>query len=348
MRKLVYLIVLFQVLLLTACNVHEWPELPELVQFNLRLRYETDMTQWQYIYDGQTITDKGFGATYDNHLSYGKIRYIVRAYPVSDLQRSAKNFTKEFVFTKDISEGYDHEVALELPAGSYNIMVWSDLIVASGDNYFYDATNFSEIVIAGEHRGNNDHRDAFRGTNSILLVTGYVEKEPATLDITMQRPMAKYEFVTTDLQEFIDKEFEYLQKLEATKGNEPPTRINIDDYIVLVYYSGYMPCAYDMNIDKPVDSKVGVSFESKLDVQGENEASLCFDYIFMNGAKAPVTVQIGLYDKGGRQVALSDPINVPLQRNHHTILKGAFLTQQASGGIVINPDFDGNHNILID
>ena len=113
MRKLVYLIVLFQVLLLTACNVHEWPELPELVQFNLRLSYDTDMTQWQYAYDGQTITDKGFGAVYDNHRGYGKIRYVIRAYPVSDLQRSAKNFTKEFVFTKDISEGYDHQFALE-------------------------------------------------------------------------------------------------------------------------------------------------------------------------------------------------------------------------------------------
>ena len=61
-----------------------------------------------------------------------------------------------------------------------------------------------------------------------------------------------------------------------------------------------------------------------------------------------VTVQIGLYDKQDRQVALTEPINVPLQRSHHTSLKGSFLIPEASGGITIKPEFDGNHNIVID
>ena len=80
----------------------------------------------------------------------------------------------------------------------------------------------------------------------------------------------------------------------------------------------------------------------------ENEASLGFDYVFVNGKKSAVTVQIGLYDKEDRQLALSAPINVPLQRNHHTVIKGSFLMEETSGGITINPDFDGNHNIEIE
>ena len=70
--------------------------------------------------------------------------------------------------------------------------------------------------------------------------------------------------------------------------------------------------------------------------------------IFVNGKEAGVSVQIGLYDGEDRQIALSDPIDVSLRRSYHTILRGSFLMQQATGGIVINPDFDGNHNIVID
>ena len=150
------------------------------------------------------------------------------------------------------------------------------------------------------------------------------------------------------MKEFIDKEYQYLLKEAETRGEVPPTRVNTDDYKVVLYYSGYMPFAYNMNTDKPVDSKLGVSFESKIDVLNENEASLGFDYVFVNGKTSAVTVQIGLYDKEDRQLALSVPINVPLQRNHHTVVKGSFLMEETSGGITINPDFDGNHNIVIE
>ena len=346
MKKFLNLIICLS-LLLTACDVHEWPDTPEFVKLHLRLNYETDMTEWHHLYDGVSVIEEGFGETYDNHQDYGKIRYIVRTYPVSEKQRTSQNYTQEFVFTKDIAEGYDHEVTLEVLPGNYNFMVWSDLVQTSGDSHFHNADNFAEITLQGEHKGNTDHRDAFRGTNSISLVADIMEHTPDILDITMQRPLAKYEFLTTDLKEFIDKEYKYLQKEAATRGENPPTRVNTDDYKVVFYYSGYMPNAYNMNTDKPVDSKMGVLFESKIDILNENEASLGFDYVLVNGKQSAVTVQIGLYDKEDRQLALSTPINVPLQRNLHTLIKGSFLIEETSGGITINPDFDGEHNIVI-
>ena len=347
MKKMIYLFMCMPLWLLTACDVHEWPDTPESVKFHLRLNYETDMTLWNHLYKGDII-EQGYGETYDNHQEYGKIRYVVRAYPILEKNRATPDYTQEFTFTKNISEVYDYEVSLDLPAGNYQIKVWSDLVKSSADAYFYDATNFAEIVLQGEHEANTDHRDAFRGINSISLVADIMEHIPDTLDIAMQRPLAKYEFITTDLKEFIDKEFEILQKEAASRGEDPPSRVNTDDYKVVFYYSGFMPNAYNINTDKPVDSKMGVLFESKIGVLSENEASLGFDYVFVNGKKSAVTVQIGLYDKEDRQLALSEPIDVPLQRNHHTILKGSYLMQQASGGITINPEFDGNFNIEIE
>ena len=347
MKKLIYLMICMPLWLLTACDVHEWPDTPESVKFHLRLNYETDMTVWNHLYNGDII-EQGYGETYDNHQEYGKIRYVVRAYPVLEKNRITSDYTQEFVFTKNISEGYDYETSLDLPAGNYQIKVWSDLVKSSADAYFYNATNFAEIVLQGEHEANTDHRDAFRGSNSISLVADIMEHIPDTLDIAMQRPLAKYEFITTDLQKFIDKEFEFLQKEAASRGETPPSRVNLDEYDLICYYSGYMPNAYNLNGDKPVDSMMGVLFNSKVQILTENEAYLGFDYVFVGNNKSAVTMQIGLYDKQDRQVALTEPINVPLQRSHHTILKGSFLIQEATGGLTINPEFDGNHNIVIE
>ena len=348
MKKILYLIICLPMLLLSACDVHEWPEIPEFVKLHLRLSYETDMTEWEHIYDGASAIEQGLGDTYDNHQDYGQIRYIVRAYPKSEKQRTSQTYTQEFVFTKDIAEGYDHEVTLDVLPGNYNFMVWSDLVQTSGDSHFHNADNFAEITLQGDHKGNTDHRDAFRGSNNITLVADIMERLPDTLDVAMQRPLAKFEFVTTDLQEFIDKEIEFLKKEAATRGDVPPTRVDTENYKVVFQYAGFMPNTYNMNTDKPIDSSMGVFFESRLGILTENEASLGFDYVFVNGKEAGVSIQIGLYDSEDRQIALSEPIDVPLRRSHHTILKGSFLMQEASGGITINPDFDGNHNIIIE
>ena len=346
MKQFLYLIICLP-FLLTACDVHEWPDTPESVKFHLRLNYETDMTEWHHLYDGGNVVEQRYGDTYDNHLGYGQIRYVVRAYPILDKQRASNDYIKEFIFTKDIADGYNHEVTLELPDGDYNFMVWSDLQENSRDVRFYNAENFAEITLQGDYKGNTNYRDAFKGNGNISLVADIMEQVPDTLDITMKRPFAKYEFITTDLKEFIDKEIEYLAKVAASRGEVPPSRINTNEYNVVLYFSGYMPSAYNMSSDKPVDSKMGVMFYSKLNVLNENEASLGFDYVFVSDKKSAVTVQLGLYDKEERQIALTDPINVPLQRDHHTILKSSFLMQDASGGIIIDSEFDGEFNIEI-
>ena len=242
-------------------------------------------------------------------------------------------------------------MTLDVLPGNYSVTVWSDLVKTSGDTHFHNADNFAEIMLQGDHKGNTDHRDAFRGTNNIALVSDITERMPDTLDVAMQRPLAKFEFVTNDVVEFIDKESTRIAS--KAYGNKPasaddtPTRaVNIEDYKVRFYYVGFMPHAYSMYTDKPVDSSTGVMFESSLKKLSDSEASMGFDYVFVNGRKSAVTVQIGIYDNGGTQLSLTEPIEVPLKRNHHTIMTGMFLMSEASGGVTINPDFDGDHNLI--
>ena len=73
MRKILYLIICLPLLLLSACDVHEWPETPEFVKMHLRLNYETDMTEWEHLYDGAEVIEQGYGETYDNHRDLSRI-----------------------------------------------------------------------------------------------------------------------------------------------------------------------------------------------------------------------------------------------------------------------------------
>lgn len=346
MRRILYIIM--PLLLLTACDVHEWPDTPEFVKCHLRLSYETDMTEWNFEYNDVDVIETGYGRTYDNHRNYGQIRYIVRTYPVSKKQRASSEYMQEFVFTKNITEGYDHEVTLDILPGNYNVMVWSDLVPAEGDPYYYDADNFAEIRLKGDdHKGCTEYRDAFRGCNEITLVSDIMERLPDTLDITMQRPLAKFEFITNDVEEFIDKEATRLASKGNGNGGDSETKApNLEDYKVVFYYVGFMPDAYSMVTDRPVDSSTGVLFESTLHKLTDSEASIGFDYVLVSEKRSAVTVQIGIYDTEGTQLSMTEPIEVPLKRSHHSILTGMFLMSEASGGVSINPDFDGDHNLI--
>ncbi len=349
MRRLLYMILWMPLALLTACDVHEWPDVPENIPFRLKLNYEKDMTVWEHLYDGTDVTEQGLGETYNNGREQGKIRYIIRAYPMSEKQRSTGDYTREFVFTKDLAEGYDHEVALDLAPGNYRIMVWSDLTEHGDKAPYHDAGDFAGITLCGDHEGNNDYRDGFRGTGDIALAADVTEHAPGTLEITMQRPMAKFEFITNDVTAFIEREAVRASGSDTPQSaseDESATRVNIEDYKVVFHYVGFMPDTYNLLTDKPVDSSTGVAFRSDLKSLNEGEASLGFDYVFVNGKESAVTVQIGIYGKDGTRLSLTEPIKVPLKRSRHTILRGSFLMSEASGGVTINPDFDGDYNLV--
>ena len=362
MRQFSY-IIRYALALLTVlpagCDVHEFPDIPPSVEFRLRLRYDTDMTLWEHTYDGQQTAEQGLGESYDNRSGSGCIRYVIRAYPQQTRQRETREYIREFVFMRDAAEGYDCEYTLGLPGGAYELMVWSDLMPQEGAAPYHDAGDFGAIALQGDHAGCTDLRDAFRGTGSLVLTADMVERAPETLTVAMQRPLAKFEFITDDVVEFMEKEATRIAAMlglnaegaaaEGTDrdGEDAGTRtVKLEDYKVVFYYVGFMPCTYSLYTDRPVDSSTGVLFESGLSRLSEAEAALGFDYVFVNGSPSAVTVQIGIFDSTGLQLSLSKPIEVPLIRSRHTVVRGRFLMTETSGGVRIDAEFDGDHNLI--
>ncbi len=338
-----------------GCDVHEFPEVAEreyLLKLKCHLKF-TEFTEWHHRYDEHGVHEIGYGDKYQNSYDCGLKRHVIQVHPKMARQTASHDCVKRVEFTHDILEDKS-DFTLDLQAGSYTIMVWSDLMQHSEAPGFHDTENFAVIRLQGEHCGNNDYRDAFRGWADVYLPADMIDRGDMEVNIDMHRPLAKYEFISTDLQEFIDKEFtraEEKRKAEAATNkqavSEAPTRIDIEEYKVVFYYVGFMPNAYSMFTDRPVDAATGVMYESRLNRLNETEASVGFDYVLVNGAKTSVALQIGIFDNEGTRLALSRPIAVPLQRSHHTIMRGEFLTTEASEGVSINPDYDGEFNLVI-
>lgn len=330
MRRILVFFTCLALLLFGSCDIHEWPVAPEYVKLHLKLSFESEMTEWHHSYEGGSVVEKGFGKTYDNSQDFGRIRYIVRTYPKSEKQRAVQDYVQEFVFTRDVANGYDQEVTLDILSGNYNIMVWSDLVESSDDDYFYNADDFGEIMLQGDHQGNNNYRDAFYGKSNITLYSTDCEQAPDTISITMKRPLAKFEVVAKDLPGFIGSK-----------------SIDVGEFKVKIQYVGFMPDACSMFTDKPIDSSTGVIIDSALKELSGDQASMGFDYVFISEEESVVTIRIAVYNNDGEQTSMTDLLEVPIKPSYHTILTGNFLMQNASGGIDINPGYDGNYNVII-
>lgn len=345
MKRLLYLIIT-SLAILTGCDVHEWPVEVESVPFYINLSFQTEMGEDEFLYDSSE-SRSSLSAPHD-------IRYVIQAFPVGSDGRVSTDYVKQFVYSKAViglGEDYGFRTSLELPEGKYRLMVWADFVdEGKTEHKYYDCTNFNSIVLHGTHKANTDYRDAFSGAQDIELISTIQENvEIQETVVEMKRPLAKYTFISTDVEEFIVRELSRLSRNDGSSPDDTDSRvINLNDYKVVIYYPMYMPNTYNMFSDKAVNSATGVQFESKLVRLNEKEVSMGFDYVVINDdPDAKVTVRIGLFDKEGTQLTMSASLNVPLKRSVNMLVRGKFMTIESDGGISIDPGFNGDHNIVL-
>lgn len=345
LRRYIYIILAaVQCALLSGCAVHQWPEQksPE-VTIPLRLEYEPDLYIWEHLYDpllGIVEAEHpspdpfpdypGASSKYTNIVPAGVVAVYVKVFPADDPRRCIMEQT----FINEINGGYDTDLKLALPdEATYDIVVWSDLLTGAAAEPFYDATDFNRVhIIADNYAGNTDYRDAYRGR--IRVDASATEGSHV---VRMRRPMGKFELVTTDLSEFLDR--------ETTRLNLP-TRAKAEDYRVVISFPMYYPNSYSAMEDRLENAAMGVAFETRMTVTGVSEASLGFEYVMLNDiADSGVQTRVDVYDMSGNHVAGSAMFTVPMRRDYHTLLRGAFLSTEGSGGVGIDPGFNGDHNI---
>lgn len=335
--------------LLVACDVHEFPApaAPEKIPVVLDLSFDTDMPQHQVIEIKTRASENP--ADYD-------LRYTVCIYRADDEGKFDRTEMARLVVTKDDVSDPDNRIETQLDEGQYRFLIWTDYVEAGSEAHkFFNTDNFAEITVnTTDYQGNTLFRDAFDGTADATITAG---QGPCEIPVQMKRPQARYTFVSTDLAEFVTRMLALRAEQEAAaakaEGRDPetmeePTRsIDLNEFRVIVRYPGYMPSAFNLFTDQTADAATGVQFESRITKLSESEAELGFDFVLVNGEESSIQVALDIYDRDGTRLSSTNPIEIPIVRGKQTIVRGMFLTSEASGGIGISPGFDGDWNYIV-
>ena len=392
MKKL-YHILLSMILLMTvvACDVHEFPaDRGELVPFTLHLDFDTEMPLYEVIpYETRSVgsVEDVKGYTHD-------VRYIINVYRDESAYGQNRYLDTTFVFTKSDLYDLNYTAHLELHEGAYIFRVWADYVTpGTVTDKYYNTSNFADIMLTNRenHAGSNDYRDAFRGEvrasvyNTKEFTPGAAAEIDNSATVPMDRPMGKYVFISTDLNEFITRVLDMMREKgelpeedDNGKGNAPSNEqgeqgeqgeqneqgeqgdqgeqgeqglkgVNLDDFTIEFVYMSNMISSYNLFEDCAADVWGGVRFKSKMRQIGSGEVEIGFDYVFVNGDQTKFSVVALVYDKDNELLSQSEPVAVTLMRSQLTEVRGKFLTSEAKGGVSIDPGYAGDDiDVFID
>lgn len=352
MKTLRTILPLFVAAFVALSCVHQFPEPTTPADVVLTLKFDTELPLYKTVqFPDETKADvlpdgiEGFQQDFSDHERFD-VRYTIEAYPKFANGNMAQSASQRWVFTEDdASQIDDYEVKLSIGEGEYEFRVWVDYVEQGQINDLYYVTNNWKEGIkvnhANGHQGNTDWRDAYAGKASVNVVRYGTIAEPTHLDVEMARPLGKYIFVTNDLDEFVTK---VLQTKAQESGFTKVPEFNIDDYTLVIAYTGFMPSSYSMVTNRANDSEVNVRFYSKMQKINETTAIMGADYVYANPKNTTLTsviMGLELRDKDGTVLASHNSARVPIQRGEYTVVEGRFLMQESSGGITLNPDFEG-------
>ena len=332
---------------LLSCNVHQWPEAPiPKVDMNLTLIFDTELPLFSQI-DYKSTMASNNPDDYD-------VRYRINAYPISANGTVSTKSVEEWIFTRAEIAELDYQTTVMIAPGKYRLYAWADYVDNNSDeDKFYQTGDFSGIRITdGKHIGNNDYRDAFIGSADVTIEPEFELDLPAVeVEIFMGRPLAKFNFIATDLDDFISRVLEARAQQAALNGETipedmlVPSSVDLSEYRIVIRYAGFMPCEFNMFADAPVDSKTNVMFDSFITPISGNEAMLGFDYVFVNGRQSTILISISVYDKNDKLLSAVQNIEVPVVRSRLTTIRSRFMTESAQGGVGIESEFDGEFNV---
>ncbi len=202
MKKTTIYIACLLVLVSTGCDktVLEFPENggvdPTLVNANLTLAIDPKIEPYE-------PTERSKASEADLH----DVRWIVEVFRD---EIGGEPVERRVLGCEQAADGY-HTIrtSLALHAARYHVVAWMDYVDdgSTADKY-YHVNSLSSISIpeAGNYIGDEDHKDTYVAQQEIDL-RAYRDRWNETVDatVTLQRPMAKIEFITTDIDKFLDK-----------------------------------------------------------------------------------------------------------------------------------------------
>lgn len=315
------LAIIMTVMLFSSCDDNpNGSAIPTCIHTSLELKTQTSLTNAIY------TPTKGLPATW----------FVVNIYKGNE--SGTPVYSTQVGVEKDTSSiATLHLDDLSLQPGRYNVVAWAMAWDKTDSTYTgFNFTDLSNVTFSPSYYGNSNAKECYEARFNID-VPDTLTSDTVKFNETMHTPMAAVQIVTTDADAFLQ-----------SQSPSTATRAQLSDYSIKWQYDLYCPTGYNVLQGVPNKSETGIGFSSPLTAISPQEASLGFDYIFVNGEKSNVTLSLYVIDNKTRKVVNQYMgITVPLERGKATIIKDNFLTNKKDSGAGINPDFNGNIDITI-
>ena len=341
MRRLFAVILGAMALLgLAGCDVHELPVGSSDVAVKLHLAFDTELPDFRtVIYPASKAED----------IDPVRVCYYLHVY-----RGVPGDFEREPYYSEVWVDDYDgglvsRDFSLDLKAGRYLVQVWMDFMpqFPYRTEPYYTIQDFEDIRMVEPYAGADEMRVAYCGQLELPLET--ILEAGSTYEVTlpMERPMARYRFLATDIDEFLQYWAKQYAQMHGLSVKPDVTSKRIEEFSVRVVYPQYLPSAFSLFQDRPVDAATGVSFTLPMKETEDGKVDLGFDWVFQGADEGVVVVALEFYDQDGEYIATFPSLEVPLLRGHLTTVEGRILTAGVNSGIAIDPTFDGEFTIEI-
>ncbi len=189
-----------------SCSVHQWPDESTPAVLKLDFVFSTDLPPYLTV-NYETKTDISSESTTKADKEHA-FRYTVKFYPRLPDGSFSRNEAPDYtlVLTKDDLSTLDYSTLAVLPEGDWQIRCWADYVAkGSTDDLYYETGDFAAIALPELHSANTDYKDAFLGSAEVSLQRVGSKQEPIAVTLDMERPLAKFRFIATDLERLMMK-----------------------------------------------------------------------------------------------------------------------------------------------
>lgn len=363
-RNLSYIAILICLLSLgvTACDetIHEYPRTNEvLVMVELNADRTPPLYYKGLIYDetGNSIVQElphvsAMPYVPDERLC---VRFIVELYKLPSAGASVDKGIlvdrREFSVDR-LAQPPQDTLAFQLPQGYYRVLSWADYAPeVRVSEWHFDTQQLNAVRENIDHTPMvNHHKNAAAGSCDFSVTVGRYGEEISVstpgstatatpsgvplVPVYMERPSARFHLWATDWNEFSKKR----------------SRASVNNLLVRVVYKQYVGVGYNVE-----SGMLNAFIESRTmemmppDEPSGGEVLLAYDYVLANdGREDHVLVDIFIYNTDGEEINHYQNVDIPLYRNHETVLRGPFLTKKiGSGNIGIDDDFDDEFVVVI-
>ena len=313
MRKIYLILAIAGIMMTTACSNENNEPVITTDEANVTFTVNLDDIDSRVISDGNTVDQLVFAVFDTNGNEVTALRQ--NNVPVSNCHATVTS-------------------RVQLGRG-FTFVFWAQ----KSGNTFYNTTNLKDVVVSYDGYANDENRDAFTASWSIEKVT-----QDFTKDVTLYRPFAQINYVCD-----VDDWEKVLNSTYGLNGSDFTVAAGAFTHLNLLTGEASQPTA--VSLARPQDNSF-VSTTTKVSTSQYQHQGL-FDnekyWISMNYILAQKDVQTSLtdatmkiYSTGQNDQLVENvigPIELPIQRNHRTVVYIQDLTKVVKLEVIIDPSF---------